>query len=114
MNEQIRGPRPPRPPSICCPPEPCPPHPKPPECPPDERPPMWWLVKHGYVLEPKFIGHPVHAALRFKPNPLDPRLPRLPWPNETESRAAGTGLLRAWGHKHDYCHDHDHNHNGEP
>jgi hypothetical protein len=91
-----RGPRPPRPPSICHPRPPCPPWPPHPPCPPPNRPPDHWLIEHGYMLEPKRVGHPVRAELRFKPNPVDPRLPRLPWPNETESRAAGTGLLLSW------------------
>jgi hypothetical protein len=71
---------------------------------------MWWLIKNGFVLEPKFIGHPVRAALRFKPNPIHPGMPRLPWVNETESRAAGTGLLISWHciPHHDDCKPHPH------
>lgn len=57
------------------------------------QPPVWWLVKYGYVLKPRAWGWPVRAKLGFCPNPFDPRMPRIPWPYETESRAAGTGLV---------------------
>lgn len=55
-------------------------------------PPLWWLVKYGFVLPAQTRGWPVRAKIAFRPNPLDPHMPRMPWPYETESRAAGTGL----------------------
>jgi len=51
-------------------------------------PPYWWLVCHGYARIPKTVGYPVRAQIAFRGGPF----PRRPWPFETETRAAGTGL----------------------
>jgi hypothetical protein len=57
------------------------------------QPSPWWLMQRGYMLQPCTRGWPVRAKVGFCPNPVDWRMPRLPWPYETESRAPGTGLV---------------------
>jgi hypothetical protein len=59
------------------------------------------------MLHPKEVGHPIEGFLAFRPSPHHKHLPRLPWPFESETRPAGTGLI--WNvrrHKDDDDHHH--------
>ena len=58
------------------------------------RPPNNWMIQNGYMRCPARRGWPAMANIAFQPTSAAlPFTPRKPWVYETESRAAGTGLV---------------------
>lgn len=52
-----------------------------------------WRWHWGDMRVPATMGHPVRAKITWRPTARQPPYPRFPWKYETESRAAGTGLI---------------------
>lgn len=58
-----------------------------------------WVVQQGYVRVPRVTGYPISSMITFWPRPQ--HMPRTPWPYESETRAAGTGLALGYAHRQD-------------